>query len=1334
MAVTAVRDRILTYLLGVSLLVPVVAAGAENSGFAQSPLFLNEPAADSMAFVLDDSASADFELQVPGTRQGALERDGFSRWLGELLDGSDVNLFESIAQPLLRDIRYGYLFEPGLADTYDGRRINPEYHVVPPLAKFGFLRSAAWNPQFYNPGVDYEPWPYPVPDGMHTMPPASTSDPKLDPLYGQRMSEMRSDSGFANWLRDGADFLSDVECFLTSWFTDCEANRPMLDVQYRPFTVSGELRDAVKGVLDSAGTSIKESTLGLSPGSTFLDRSACAIDEFRNDFGTVVGEETLFNQNSVCMPHVQASYYVPQKTGSYRWEGDLFGVLGEGECGSRQSDDFVEFIENFDQEALRFEDAQGNQFPGALAPDGTCLRRVNLSDPDAVRDLVQERYGRTYEEELQNFANWFTYHRRRHQSLRAALGETAVRVDNLRGMPVLTNSASGDLPLYDLQDRSGNGGLDRFLAQIYTGYNGATDERTAPLRSTLNHVGEQFERSDDNAPVTASCQQNIAGLYSDGYSTDGTVSAVGNADGGAGGPFSDGARGTLADVAWNYYDELEVPGLENGNVPVPDACSERNPAGWLDCNRDLHLNTFGVTTGHQGANVWGWPMPGTDDGYERRRDAHQQPPQWWPVSTDRPGDNPGSAAQRDDLYHAATNGFGELFSADDAVNAASSLNNALNRPSTLNAWESAATPEAVEISQREGLVYSASFNPRDWEGRLTARRADLTATDSDDPQDQVLGEVLWDAGTVLDERNLQSNPRTILTAGADGEPVAFEPDNLDQLPDEARADLSAGGDRATAEDRIAYLAGRRNLEGERFRERGGRLGDIVHSNPVHVGRPAMGWPDEAPYGTEDDRYSDYLAAQRDRERTIYAGANDGMLHAFDGTPDDSGGGERFAYIPSFAFDDAESRGFSYLTSPQYQHRYSVDLAPAVSDAHIQTDPDAGPEWHSVLVGGMRTGGRGLFALDVTDPDVASSDSPEDLLLWEFQHQDLGTLNKPVNIVLMPWDDGHEWVAVFGNGYNAPSGRSGVFMLRLEGGLDGEWSRGTDYRFIETGGDGLPGVTSDVTPVDTDRDRVPDRLYASDREGRIWVLVENSGSWVAKDEPLFRTPGGQPITTGVTVTGNRFVPDEDSNAPNLLVFFGTGQYLSTGDLSDTTTQSFYGVWDHGGTGINADQLQVQDLTESVAGQTRTRSLSGDEVAWGRNPTDDHGWYFDFDTRIGERVVERPRLRNGQLRFNTTIPETDPCSAGGSSFRMFVDLDGSNPDEPNVDDDNDGELEDEPSAGTEHDDGLLSGGSGLLDVQVDNSTDEEKDEETRITRTSEPAIRRGRLGWQELVRPR
>ncbi|MGM0451284.1 MAG: hypothetical protein ACQERE_10660, partial [Pseudomonadota bacterium] len=99
MAVTAVRDRILKYLLGVSLLVPMMAPGAEDSGFAQSPLFLNEPAADTMAFALDDSASADLEIVLPQTNRGAFEQGGFNRWFGELL--SDDTLLQSLRDTLL---------------------------------------------------------------------------------------------------------------------------------------------------------------------------------------------------------------------------------------------------------------------------------------------------------------------------------------------------------------------------------------------------------------------------------------------------------------------------------------------------------------------------------------------------------------------------------------------------------------------------------------------------------------------------------------------------------------------------------------------------------------------------------------------------------------------------------------------------------------------------------------------------------------------------------------------------------------------------------------------------------------------------------------------------------------------------------------------------------------------------------------------------------------------------------------------------------------------------------------------------------------------------------
>jgi type IV pilus assembly protein PilY1 len=48
----------------------------------------------------------------------------------------------------------------------------------------------------------------------------------------------------------------------------------------------------------------------------------------------------------------------------------------------------------------------------------------------------------------------------------------------------------------------------------------------------------------------------------------------------------------------------------------------------------------------------------------------------------------------------------------------------------------------------------------------------------------------------------------------------------------------------------------------------------------------------------------------------------------------------------------------------------------------------------------------------------------------------------------------------------------------------------------------------------------------------------------------------------------------------------------------------------------------------------------------------GWYMDLPSS-GERVVVDPILRNGRFIAATTIPNADPCAAGGSSWLMEVD---------------------------------------------------------------------------------
>lgn len=186
-----------------------------------------------------------------------------------------------------------------------------------------------------------------------------------------------------------------------------------------------------------------------------------------------------------------------------------------------------------------------------------------------------------------------------------------------------------------------------------------------------------------------------------------------------------------------------------------------------------------------------------------------------------------------------------------------------------------------------------------------------------------------------------------------------------------------------------------------------KLGDIFHSNPLIVGQPA----DFAYYNSNLHNYQAFFKTYRQRRRVLYAGANDGLLHAFeigvfnrdssicstlsDGTLppcyDFGTGAELFAYAP---------RGIMQIYKPLREAagpqtkkmEWTVDGAPAAADVFIDgshggTPAPADRAWHSVLVGGMREGSPfqgtlsipprssfgSYFALDITQPDELVSD-------------------------------------------------------------------------------------------------------------------------------------------------------------------------------------------------------------------------------------------------------------------------------------------------------------------------------------------------------------------------
>jgi type IV pilus assembly protein PilY1 len=431
---------------------------------------------------------------------------------------------------------------------------------------------------------------------------------------------------------------------------------------------------------------------------------------------------------------------------------------------------------------------------------------------------------------------------------------------------------------------------------------------------------------------------------------------------------------------------------------------------------------------------------------------------------------------------------------------------------------------------------------------------------------------------------------------------------------------------------------------------------------------------------------------------VYVGANDGALHGFHAET----GNEVLRYFPGDLYEAGDKAGYHFLTDPDYDHLPYVDGTPVVSDAYIKTTPSGEESWRTVLVGTEGGGGSGLFALDITEPNIFNDDgtSAEDVVLWEFTQDnfaDLGyTYSRPTIALL---NDGR-WAAITGNG-DADDGLDGYLMiLYLEGGI-GDWSGEEsvdDYIAIPT--DEFGGLSS-PTVIDTDGDGDADRAYAGDTEGNLWVFdlsSEDPDNWEVANggDPLFENTRDdpQPITVKPTVVRHPTVPyDEASNAPNVMVLFGTGRLNTEDDKSDTAVQTFYGIWDRGDTNLTHSLNLVAQ--EFVFEDENTRITNPSLEVNYKSSSPEYGWYIDLLTDtdpIGERVVSDAVVRDDMIFFNTVIPTEDPCEYGGTGWMMSVRIEnGGSSMSPVVDQNDDGLFNNEDTSEV-----TLAGDSEKTDV--------------------------------------
>lgn len=353
----------------------------------------------------------------------------------------------------------------------------------------------------------------------------------------------------------------------------------------------------------------------------------------------------------------------------------------------------------------------------------------------------------------------------------------------------------------------------------------------------------------------------------------------------------------------------------------------------------------------------------------------------------------------------AQNGKGELLCPATANDLKTELQRILGliREET-RAFASAAVPSVQAIV--DDKIFLTNFTPLNgeavWDGHVHSFLKPLPLNDLDKRPDLEHENHLWDGGEVLKTQVNSADPlgananqrrvyysRDTASGNLTGTRRLLEPTQGGVTANSIRYDLWRGFgvgffpgivlSEAVAELRVNNIIAKTfAMKEAETQDADGNtqtiqyiLGDIFHSNPLVIGSP----PNSLYFTQDIDGYRDFFLKHELRRKLLLVGSNDGMLHAFDaGTYNSSTkkftngtGKEVFAYMPRAVMPAVK------LMAEGTTHQWGVDGTVTVADVHIDPKHDGDPdederEWRTVGIGGLREGGSGYYALDLTQPD------------------------------------------------------------------------------------------------------------------------------------------------------------------------------------------------------------------------------------------------------------------------------------------------------------------------------------------------------------------------------
>ena len=571
--------------------------------------------------------------------------------------------------------------------------------------------------------------------------------------------------------------------------------------------------------------------------------------------------------------------------------------------------------------------------------------------------------------------------------------------------------------------------------------------------------------------------------------------------------------------------------------------------------------------------------------------------------------------------------------------------------------------------------YGARYEASDWSGEVVANTVSFDAATGTPSlalewsfSAKLTGQIAEASGAGWDtKRNIVTWTLTTGATGGSapvGTAIPFRHASLNGSQKTALNTIYRDGDDSA--DYLNYLRGDKTHEenstatgsAKIYRNRSSPVGDIVGSRVRPVGPPA------APFAAATNPgYGSFKTTWASRPTVVYVGTNAGIVHAIHGAvTGTSAGRELFAYVPDMLFQGPSGTpsisGLVARGDPDFTHKAMVDGSPASFDvdfARTQNNTRSGlvggaNDWRTILVGGMGKGGRGYYALDITNPAGMTTEAlVANQVLWEISsaHPDFAelgfTYGEPTAVKTRKWG----WVLIFASGYNNSDGKGWFFIVNPRNGALLE--KITTGAGTTTEQAGMAHVQSYIT----DRtDGTADAVYAGDLLGNLWRwdLRASTGSYPAP-EKLAELTNASGVALPVTSRPMVLVHPSTNRR---YVTVGTGRLLDNSDISSTTAQSFYAVIDGtantfattapGGAAFPVTRTQLvehTDLTSPVVVDTTSKA----------------GWWFNLGLATagnGWRVITESSAFHGVVSFVAMLPNTSPCNPSGISRVFSVDV--------------------------------------------------------------------------------